>query len=45
MLRIPVCMHNIDEEKIFRPSAWAAFGSDPEGSDYRACNNYGPIYR
>ena len=45
MLRIPVCMHNIDEEKIFRPSAWAAFGSDPEGSDYRACNNYGPVYR
>lgn len=45
MLRIPVCMHNIDEEKIFRPSAWAAFGSDPEGSDYRACNNYGPIYK
>ena len=32
-------------EKIFRPSAWAAFGSDPEGSDYRACNNYGPVYR
>ena len=45
MLRIPVCMHNIDEEKIFRPSAWTAFGSDPEGSDYRACNNYGPIYK
>ena len=45
MLRIPVCMHNIDEEKIFRPSAWAAFGSDPEGSDYRACNNYGPVYK
>ena len=45
MLRIPVCMHNIDEEKIFRPSVWAAFGSDPEGADYRACNNYGPIYR
>lgn len=45
MLRIPVCMHNVDEEKIFRPSAWAAFGSDPEGADYRACNNYGPVYR
>jgi len=43
-LRIPVCMHNVDEEKIFRPSAWAAFGSDDEGSDYRACNTYGPIY-
>lgn len=45
MLRIPVCMHNVDEEKIFRPSAWAAFGMDLEGSDYRACKNYGPIYR
>lgn len=45
MLRIPVCMHNVDEEKIFRPSVWAAFGSDPEGSDFRACNNYGPVYR
>ena len=45
MLRIPVCMHNVDEEKIFRPSAWAAFGMDPEGADYRACNNYGALYR
>ena len=45
MLRIPVCMHNVDESKIFRPSAWDAFGSDPEGSDYRACNNYGAIYK
>ncbi len=44
MLRIPVCMHNVDEDKIFRPSAWAAFGMDPEGADYRACMNYGPIY-
>jgi len=45
MLRIPVCMHNVDEESIFRPSAWGAFGEDKEGSDYRACANYGPIYR
>ncbi len=45
MLRIPVCMHNVDESKIFRPSAWDSFGSDPEGSDYRACNNYGAIYK
>ena len=45
MLRIPVCMHNVDEDKIFRPSAWAAFGTDPEGADYRACMNYGPVYR
>ena len=45
MLSIPVCMHNIEEDKIFRPSAWAAFGSDTEGSDYRACQAYGPIYK
>jgi len=44
MLRIPVSMHNVDEEKIFRPSAWAAFGMDTEGSDYRACQTYGPLY-
>jgi L-fucose isomerase len=45
MLRIPVCMHNVEEERIFRPSAWNAFGSEPEGADYRACNNYGPLYK
>lgn len=45
MLRIPVCMHNIDEEKIFRPSAWSAFGMDKEGADFRACKNYGPLYK
>jgi L-fucose isomerase len=45
MLRIPVNMHNVDEERIFRPSAWSAFGQDPEGSDYRACGNYGPLYK
>ncbi len=44
MLRIPVCMHNIPEEKIFRPSAWDAFGMEPEGADYRACAAFGPIY-
>jgi L-fucose isomerase len=45
MLRIPVCMHNVSEEKIFRPSAWNAFGaSDYTGADYRACANFGPIY-
>ncbi|WP_114781719.1 L-fucose isomerase [Botryobacter ruber] len=44
MLRIPVCMHNVSEEKVFRPSAWAAFGMDPEGSDYRACQTYGTLY-
>lgn len=45
MLRIPVCMHNVPEENIFRPSSWSAFGEDIEGSDYRACRNYGPIYK
>lgn len=45
MLSIPVCMHNVVDDRIFRPSAWAAFGSDPEGSDYRACALYGPLYK
>lgn len=45
MLRIPVCMHNVDEDKIFRPAAWNAFGMDKEGADYRACANFGPIYK
>ncbi|MFC6997032.1 L-fucose isomerase [Rufibacter roseus] len=45
MLRIPVCMHNVEDERIFRPSAWSAFGMDPEGSDYRACQTYGPVYK
>lgn len=45
ILRIPVCMHNVDESEIFRPSAWSAFGSDAEGSDYRACQAYGPTYK
>jgi L-fucose isomerase len=45
MLRIPVCMHNVEEEKLFRPSAWNAFGSETEGADYRACDTYGPLYK
>ncbi|MDE6693518.1 MAG: L-fucose isomerase [Muribaculaceae bacterium] len=45
ILRIPVCMHNVEEEKIFRPAAWNAFGMDKEGADYRACAAYGPIYK
>jgi L-fucose isomerase len=45
MLRIPVCMHNVAEEQIFRPSAWSAHGMDVEGADYRACQTYGPLYR
>ena len=45
MLRIPVCMHNVEDDKIFRPASWNAFGMDKEGSDYRACSTYGPIYK
>lgn len=45
ILRIPVCMHNVPEEKLFRPAAWNAFGSDREGQDFRACNAYGPMYK
>ena len=45
MLRIPVCMHNVPADKIFRPAVWSAFGMDPEGSDYRACTALGPLYR
>lgn len=44
MLRIPVNMHNVEEERIFRPKDWSSFGIDPEGSDFRACKNYGPLY-
>ena len=45
MLRIPVYMHNVGENRIFRPSAWRAFGTaDLEGADFRACANYGPLY-
>lgn len=45
ILRIPVCMHNVPEEKLFRPAAWNAFGSDREGQDFRACGAYGPMYK
>jgi L-fucose isomerase len=45
ILRIPVYMHNVPEEKIFRPNTWAAFGAmDPQGADFRACANFGPLY-
>lgn len=45
MLRIPVYMHNVEEDRVFRPSAWRAFGTaDLEGADFRACRNYGPLY-
>jgi L-fucose isomerase len=46
MLRIPVYMHNVDQDRIMRPSAWAAFGTEGlESADYRACENFGPLYR
>jgi L-fucose isomerase len=45
ILRIPVCMHNVPEEDIFRPAAWNAFGMDKEGQDFRACAAYGPLYK
>ena len=46
MLRIPVCMHNVPKERIFRPSTWAAFGTeDLEAADYRACAALGPLYK
>lgn len=45
ILRIPVCMHNVEEDEIFRPSAWNAFGMEKEGADFRACKNFGPIYK
>ncbi|MCL6432419.1 MAG: L-fucose isomerase, partial [Anaerolineae bacterium] len=45
MLRIPVAMHNVPEERIFRPSVWGAFGAmDPQGADFRACAAFGPLY-
>ncbi len=44
MLRIPVNMHNVPEDKIFRPSTWNMLGMDTEGSDFRACENFGPLY-
>jgi L-fucose isomerase len=46
ILRIPVAMHNLPDDQVFRPSAWGLFGAqDPQGADYRACSNFGPLYR
>jgi L-fucose isomerase len=45
ILRIPVCMHNVPDDRIYRPASWNAFGMDKEGSDYRACLAYGPLYK
>jgi L-fucose isomerase len=45
MLRIPVYMHNVANDQVFRPSSWAAFGTQClESADYRACANFGPLY-
>ena len=45
VLRMPVFMHNVPAEQVFRPSAWNAFGTaDPEGADFRACAAFGPLY-
>lgn len=45
MLRIPVCMHNVSEDRLYRPTIWSAFGAnDPMGADYRACDRLGPLY-
>ncbi|WP_153730477.1 L-fucose isomerase [Sporosarcina obsidiansis] len=46
ILRIPVNMHNVESERIFRPSAWNMFGTEgKEAADYRACENFGPLYK
>jgi len=45
ILRIPVCMHNVEDKDIFRPAVWNAFGMDKEGADYRACHAYGAMYK
>ncbi|MGO1595854.1 MAG: L-fucose isomerase [Sphingobacterium sp.] len=45
MLRIPVCMHNVEQERALRPATWAAFGMDAEGADYKACQAFGPLYK
>lgn len=46
VLRIPVSMHNVPEDKVYRPSVWSSFGAmDPQGADYRACQVLGPLYR
>jgi L-fucose isomerase len=46
MLRIPVTLHNVSEDRVYRPHAWFSFGTrDTESADYRACAAYGPLYR
>jgi L-fucose isomerase len=46
ILRIPVDLHNVSGDEVFRPAAWDRFGAlDPQGADYRACANYGALYK
>lgn len=45
MLRISVCMYNVEEIKVYRFFVWVAYGMDIEGQDYRVCQNYGSLYK
>jgi L-fucose isomerase len=46
LLRIPVDMHNVPDDRVFRPAVWSRYGAqDPQGADFRACGTYGPLYR
>jgi L-fucose isomerase len=40
MLRIPVDMHNVPRDRVFRPTLWDRFGGD----DFAACAKLGPLY-
>ena len=44
-LRIPVYMHNLEENKLFRPSTWSDWNSRFESADFRACEKLGPLSR
>ena len=45
ILRIPVSIHNVPKNRIFRPAIWSAFGTlELESADYRACQLLGPLY-
>lgn len=40
MLRVPVDLHNLAGDHIFRPTLWDRFGGD----DFAACRMLGPLY-
>lgn len=45
MLRIPVCLHNLPPRQLFRPAVWGLYGEPGSTeADFRACQNYGPLY-